>query len=328
MDQISLAGKKILITGGLGFIGSNLALQCLKLGAEVSIYDCLDPRSGGNLYNIAGFKDKVNIILNDIRNFEGLCASVLNQDIIFNCAAYTSHPNAMKEPLIDIDVNCKGTINLLEAIKRFNPETKLVHTGTSTQIGKMHGSEVDEFHSEFPMDMYSANKSASEKYVLIYGSAYKLRTTVVRLANNFGPRSCIKNPDFGFINYFIGLALQNKDIPIFGDGLQLRNFSYVEDSANALILAALSEKANGNVLFAVSDRQYSIKEVTIMLNEIIGGQVKFVPWPEERKSIEVGDAKISNNKIKEILNWKPLFSLEESLNLTKNYYVGCLNKYL
>ena len=148
------------------------------------------------------------------------------------------------------------------------------------------------------------------------------------MANNFGPRSCIKNPDFGFINYFIGLALQQKDIPIFGDGLQLRNFGYVEDSVNALILAALSEKANGNVLFAVSDRQYSIKEVTKMLNEIIGGKIKFVPWPEERKSIEVGDAKISNNKIKELLNWHPSFSLEESLKLTNDYYTRCLDKYL
>ena len=324
----SLAGKNVLITGGLGFIGSNLCLQCLKLGAKVTIYDCLDPRSGGNHYNIFGFQEKLTIIQNDIRNFEGLCAAVLNQDIIFNCAAYTSHPNAMKEPLIDIDVNCKGTINLLEAIRRFNPETKLVHIGTSTQIGKMRGVVVDEEHSEFPMDMYSANKSASEKYVLIYGSAYNLRTCVVRLANNFGPRSCIKNPDFGFINYFVGLAMQNKDIPIFGDGLQLRNFSYVEDSVNALILASLNEDANNKVLFAVSDDQYSIKDVTALLTEIIGGKVKFVPWPPERKSIEVGDAKISNEMIKKTLNWSPSFSLEQAFILTKEYYSNCLPKYL
>jgi UDP-glucose 4-epimerase len=324
----SLAGKNVLITGGLGFIGSNLCLQCLKLGANVTIYDCLDPRSGGNRYNISGFQEKLTIIQNDIRNFEGLCAAVLNQDIIFNCAAYTSHPNAMKEPLIDIDVNCKGTINLLEAIRRFNPDTKLVHIGTSTQIGKMRGVVVDEEHSEFPMDMYSANKSASEKYVLIYGSAYNLRTCVVRLANNFGPRSCIKNPDFGFINYFVGLAMQNKDIPIFGDGLQLRNFSYVEDSVNALILASLNEDANNKVLFAVSDDQYSIKDVTALLTEIIGGKVKFVPWPPERKSIEVGDAKISNKMIKKILNWSPSFKLEQAFILTKEYYSDCLTKYL
>jgi len=280
------------------------------------------------MYNIYEFRDKVTITLNDVRNFEGLCAAVLHKDIIFNCAAYTSHPNAMKEPLIDIDVNCKGTINLLEAIRRFNPETKLVHIGTSTQIGKMHGSVVDEFHSEFPMDMYSANKSASEKYVMIYGSAYKLRTTVVRLANNFGPRSCIKSADFGFINFFIGLALQNKSIPIFGDGLQLRNFSYVEDSVNALILAALKEETNGNVLFAVSDSQYSIKDVTIWLSEIIGGEVRFVPWPEERKSIEVGDAKISNEKIKKMLGWAPEYNLKDALKLTNDYYRKCLDKYL
>jgi UDP-glucose 4-epimerase len=320
--------KKILITGGLGFIGSNIALKCIDLGAEVTIYDCLDPRSGGNMHNIDSFKSKINIVLNDLRNFEGICEAVLNKDYIFNCAAFTSHPNAMKEPLIDIDVNCKGTINLLESIRRFNPETKLVHVGTSTQIGKMNKEIVDELHSEFPMDIYSANKSVSEKYVLIYGSAYNLRTTVVRLANNFGPRSCIKNSDFGFINYFIGMALQSKKIPIYGNGLQLRNFSYIDDSVNALLLAAINDNANGNSMFAVSDNQYTIKDITIMITEIIGGDIIFVPWPQERKSIEVGDAVISNNKIKKILDWSPLYNLEDSLLLTKIFYVDKLKYYL
>ena len=323
-----LFGKKILITGGLGFIGSNLASKCIELGADVTIYDSLDPKSGGNMYNIFSFKEKIKLILNDIRNFEGLSEAVLNKDIIFNCAAYTSHPNAMKEPLIDIDVNCKGTINLLEAMRRFNPKSKLVHIGTSTQIGKMNRKIVDENHSEFPMDIYSANKSVSEKYVLIYNSAYNLKTAVVRLANNFGPRSCIKNPDFGFINYFIGLALQNKKIPIYGNGLQLRNFSFIDDSVNALISSALCDKSNGNTLFAVSNNQYTIKDVSILLSEIIGGEVIFVPWPNERKSIEVGDAIISNKKIKKIVNWESYTTLKDGLELTKNYYNSNLEFYL
>ena len=216
----NLAGKKVLITGGLGFIGSNLAHHLITLGAQVTIYDYLDPKSGGNLYNLEGIRDKVNVIFNDIRNFEGVVAAVQNQDLIFSCAAYTSHPNSMKEPLIDIDVNCKGVINILEAVRRFNPAAKIVHVGTSTQIGRMRYEPVDELHPEFPLDIYSANKVASEKYVLIYGWAYKLQTTVVRLVNTFGPRSNIQSPDFGFMNYFIGLGLQGKDIPVFGKGEQ------------------------------------------------------------------------------------------------------------
>lgn len=328
MDLSTIKGKNVLITGGLGFIGSNLAIKCVELGAKVTIYDCLDPKSGGNLHNIRTVKGDLNIILNDLRNFEGVSAAVLNQEIVFNCAAYTSHPGAMKEPLQDIDVNCKGVVNLLESAKRFNSGVKLVHIGTSTQIGRMQHHVVDELHPEFPMDIYSANKSASEKYVLIYGSAYGMRTTVVRLANNFGPRSNIKSPDFGFINYFVGLALQNKDITIFGKGAQLRNFSYVEDSVNALILAALTESANGNVFFSVADEQYSVAEVAAKLVEIIGGRIRYVEWPKDREAIEVGDAVISNKKIKQVLGWSSSFDLETGLRKTREYFEVCKEKYL
>lgn len=328
MNLSTIKGQHVLITGGLGFIGSNLSLKCLQLGAKVTIYDCLDPKSGGNMHNIKLIKDDVNIVLNDIRNFEGMCAAVLNKDIVFNCAAYTSHPGAMREPLVDIEVNCKGVINLLEAARRFNPTIKVVHIGTSTQIGRMQGDSVNELHPEFPMDIYSANKSVSEKYVLIYCSAYNMRTTVVRLANNFGPRSNIKSPDFGFINYFIGLALQNKEITIFGEGGQLRNFSYVEDSVNALILASQNEKSNGLVFFAVADRQYSVSEVASKLVEIIGGRLKYIDWPKEREAIEVGDAIISNEKIKRILKWNPEFDLIQGLSKAKEYFCGCKDNYL
>jgi UDP-glucose 4-epimerase len=328
MDLSSIKGKRVLITGGLGFIGSNLAIKCVELGAKVTVYDCLDPKSGGNLHNISAIKDDVNITLNDLRNFEGVSAAVLNQEVVFNCAAYTSHPGAMKEPLQDIDVNCKGVINLLESARRFNPEIKLVHIGTSTQIGRMQHEVVDELHPEFPLDIYSANKSASEKYVLIYSSAYGMRTTVVRLANNFGPRSNIKSPDFGFINYFVGLALQNKDITIFGEGSQLRNFSYVEDSVDALILAAESETAKGNVFFSVANEQYSVAEVAGKLVEIIGGRIRYVAWPKDREAIEVGDAVISNKKIKQVLGWEPKFDLETGLRKTKGYFEQCKEKYL
>lgn len=324
-----LKGQRTLITGGLGFIGSNLTHKCLELGADVSVYDCLDPRSGGNMFNVHSIKDSVRIHLNDIRSFEGISEAILNKDIVFNCAAYTSHPNSMKEPFIDIDVNCKGVINLLEAARRFNPGVKIVHVGTSTQIGKMQFNPADERHPEFPIDIYSANKSASEKYVLIYGNAHKLRTTVVRLANVFGPRSNIKSNEFGFVNYFIGLAFQNKDLTVFGKGSQMRNISFVDDCVSALILSSQEERSNGEVFFAVANNQCSVAEIAQEIVDVIGkGRVRYVDWPKDREAIEVGDAVISNRKAKEVLNWMPAFDIRTGLRRTKEYFEKHLTQYL
>lgn len=324
----NLKKKKVLITGGLGFIGSNLAHRCLELGAAVIIYDCLDSRSGGNMFNVQDIKKEVNILLKDIRNFDDVSRYIKGQDILFNCAAYTSHPNSMKEPLIDIDVNCKGVINILEASRRLNPGIKIVQVGASTQVGRMVQSPIDELHPEFPMDIYSANKCVSEKYMLIYSHVYKMHTVVIRLANIFGPRSNVKSPDFGFINYFIGLALQGKDLTVYGDGRQLRNVSYVEDCVEALILASKSPDTDEEVFFAVSDRQYTIAEIAQAITEHIGGKVRFMEWPNERKAIEFGDAVISNQKIKDKLHWVPRYDLVTGLTKTREYFRSCLDKYL
>lgn len=321
-------GKRVLITGGLGFIGSNIAQVCLDLGAEVTIYDCLDPQTGGNMENTNGFKNDLRIEINDLQNFEAVSSVIVDQDIIFNCAAYTSHPNSMKEPLINIDVNCKGTINLLEAARRFNKRVKIVHVGTSTQIGRMHSDPIDELHPEFPTDIYSANKAASENYMLIYGHAYGMRTTVVRLANVFGPRSNISSSDFGFMNFFIGLALQKKPITVFGDGAQLRMVSYVKDCVAALLMAADSDRTDREVFFAVGDKQYSVAEIAIAITEHIGGDLEFVEWPKERKIIEFGDAIISNTKIRDKLGWKPRVGLEQGLVKTSEYFRPRLGHYL
>lgn len=323
-----MKGKKVLITGGLGFIGSNLAHRCLELGAEVTVYDCLDPLSGGNMYNLHGIENSLRLVVNDIRSMEGISSCIRGQELLFNCAAYTSHPNSMREPLIDIDVNCKGTINILESARRFNPEIKMVHIGTSTQTGKMCYSPVDENHPEFPMDIYSANKTASEKYVLIYSRAYKMRTTVVRLANAFGPRSNIRTPDLGFMNYFIGLALQGKAMTVYGEGAQLRNVTFVQDCVDALLAASTSPASDGEVFFAVSDRQFSVAEIARGIAEHVGGEVRFVGWPKERQVIDVGDAVISNEKIRKALGWEPKRTMAEGLVKTKEYFVPVLEKYL
>lgn len=320
--------QKIIILGGLGFIGSNLARKCLNAGANVTIYDNLDPHSGGNIYNVNDIKSSIKIVNYDILNFDLLSQEINNTDIIFNCAASTSHPFSMKEPLIDLDVNSRGVIIILEAIRRFNKDAKFVHIGTSTQLGRLRYKPADENHPEFPTDIYSSNKMVSEKYVLIYANAFDLNATVIRLPNVFGPRASIHSPEFTFNNYFIGLAFQNKSITVYRPGNQLRNILYVDDAVNALILAALDEKVNKDVFFAVGDHHYSVAEIAEKTTQIIGGSVQYIDWPKERKAIDVGDAVISNKKFKDLLNWNPMFSFEEGLIETKEFYSSCLEKYL
>jgi UDP-glucose 4-epimerase len=325
---MNMNGKRVLITGGLGFIGSNLAHACLALGATVTVYDCLDPASGGNWANVAGIRDDLNIHLDDIRNAEGLTAVVPGHDIVFHCAAYTSHPNTLKEPLVDVDVNCKGTLNLLEALRRFNPDAKLVHVGTTTQIGPALRNPIDETHPEFPTDIYSANKVVAEKYVLVYARAYGLRAAVVRLSNTYGPRSCIRNPDLGFMNYFVGLALQGKELRVFGDGGQIRTVVYVADAVEALLRAAVSPRADGNVYFAAGGERHSVADIARAITQSMGGSLRFVEWPPQRNVLEIGDAVISSARAREELGWTPRHNLEGGLGATRAYFAPRLDAYL
>lgn len=329
LDVPALRGQKVLITGGLGFIGSNLAHRCVALGARVMIYDNLDPHSGGNLYNVADIRDLVELHYHDLLNLDLLVDHICDQDIIFNCAASTSHPFSMREPWLDLDVNSRGVVNLLESVRRFNPTAKVVHVGTSTQLGSLHYKPADEAHPEFPTDIYSANKCASEKYVLIYARAYGIRATVIRLSNVFGPRASIHSPEFTFNNYFIGLALQDKDITVYGEGQQLRNVLYVDDAVEALIAAATSEKTNGETFFAVGNDHWSVAQIAEATVAHIGsGRVTFVPWPQNRKSTEIGDAVLSNAKLKRFVNWSPHDDLKSGLIKTGKYYRTCLPQYL
>jgi UDP-glucose 4-epimerase len=324
-----LKDQRILITGGLGFIGSNLAHKCVELGADVTIYDCLDPHSGGNLYNIHDIKDSVQLCHQDIQDFSRISQHVQNKDVIINCAASTSHAFSMREPWIDSDVNSRGVINLLEAVRRFNKDARFIHLGTSTQLGPLQQKIADETHPEFPTDIYSANKCVSEKYVLIYAKAHQINASVVRLANVFGPRACIHSSEFTFNNFFIGLALQGKDITVFGDGKQMRNVVYVDDAVAAIILISQADNVAGQTFFAVGDEHFSVAQIAeTTVKQIDSGRVKFVEWPKNRKSTEIGDAIISNKKIKEFLNWTPQHNLKTGLLKTKKYYENCLNEYL
>jgi UDP-glucose 4-epimerase len=329
IDLPHLDGKKVLITGGLGFIGSNLARRCLALGAKVTIYDSLDPQSGGNLFNVADIANDIELRFHDIANFDRISECILGKDVLFNCAASTSHPFSMKEPWVNLDVNGRGVINLLEGVRRFNPAVKFVHVGTTTQLGKLQYQPADENHPEFPMDVYSANKSVSEKYTLIYGSAYSLPVTVIRLPNVYGPRAAIHSSEFTFNNFFIGLALQGRDITVFGEGTQMRNVLYVDDAVDALIAASQSESTNHQALFAVGDKHYSVAEIAEATAKAMGScSVRYIPWPQSRKAIDVGDAVISNQRFKSLVEWRPRIDLADGLAYTRDYFVPNLDKYI
>jgi UDP-glucose 4-epimerase len=323
-----MKGKNVLIFGGLGFIGSNLAHRCLELGANVVIYDSLDPHSGGNLFNVEDIKRDVQMHFHDILDFDPLVHHITNQDIIINCAASTSHPFSMREPRTDLDVNSRGVVNILDAIKRFNKDVKFIHLGTSTQLGRLIYQPADENHPEFPTDIYSANKSVSEKYVLIYSRAYGIRATVLRLSNVFGPRATISSPEFTFNNYFIGLALQNKNITVYGDGKQKRNTIYVEDAVEAIVKACMNDHGIGKTFFAVGDEHHSVAQIAEETVKYIGsGKVIHIPWPMERKAIDIGDAVISNMRFKEIFHFAPKYNLQSGLKKTAQYYKKCIERY-
>ena len=321
--------KKVLILGGLGFIGSNIAISQLKLNNEVRIYDNLDPNSGGKLCNLDGYKESCSIYFHNILDFDRLVEHISWADIVINCAASTSHSYSMREPFFDLDVNIKGVLNILEAIKRFNPTCKLIHLGTTTQLGPLSYEPADELHPEFPTDIYSANKSVSEKYVLIYAKAHDLNCTVLRLSNVYGPRASIHTPELTFNNYFIGLALRNKAITIYGDGLQLRNLIHVNDVCSAINLVCVDEISVGQTYFIVSDHHMSVKQIaSIIIKEAKSGDIQLVDWPKGRRATEVGDAIISNNKARQQLQWIEKVNFKDGINDALTFYRSRLKDYL
>jgi UDP-glucose 4-epimerase len=322
-------GRKVLITGGLGFIGSNLAIRLVHLGADVTIVDSMIPEYGGNLFNIAPIRDKVRVNFSDVRDAHSMEYLLQEQDYLFNLAGQVSHIDSMTDPLTDLDINTRAQVFILEACRRVNPTVRVVFAGTRQIYGKPHYLPVDEQHPIYPTDVNGINNMAGEWYHILYHNVYGMNTVSLRLTNTFGPRQLLKHNRQGFIGVFVRQIIQGELIRLFGDGLQLRDMNYVDDVVDALLLAGATDECYGNIFNLGGTEVISLLDLVKLLIDLNGGgQYEIVPFPPEKKRIDIGDYYGDHRKFSERTGWLPKTSLKDGFANMLSYYKAHLPKYL
>ena len=322
------SGRKIFITGGLGFIGSNLARRLVDLGAQVTLVDSLIPEYGGNLFNIAGIEDKVRVNISDVRDEHSMRYLVQGQDYLFNLAGQTSHLDSMQDPITDLEINAKAQLFILEACRKYNPDIKIIFASTRQIYGKPEYLPVDEKHPLRPVDINGVNKLAGEWYHLLYNNVYGIRACVLRLTNTIGPRMRVKDARQTFLGIWIRLLLEGKPFEVW-DGHQLRDFTYVDDAVDAFLMAAYYDDANGRIFNLGGDCVISLKDLAeLLIKANGGGQYIVKEFPPDRKRIDIGDYYTDYNLIRSTLGWEPKVPLREALRNTLDYYKKHLDKYI
>lgn len=320
--------KPILITGGLGFIGSNLVHRLVEAGAAVTLVDSLIPEYGGNLHNIAGIEDRVRVNISDVRDEHAMKYLVQGQEVIFNLAGQTSHMDSMQDPQTDLEINAKAQLSILEACRKYNPTVKIVFASTRQIYGKPDYLPVDESHPLHPVDVNGINKMAGEWYHILYHNVYGLRTCALRLTNTYGPRMRIKDARQTFLGIWIRLLLEGKPFEVWG-GEQLRDFSYVDDTVDALLLAGQDNAADGKVFNVGGEPVVSLLETAQLLIEANGsGEFITRTFPAERKRIDIGDYYADDRLLRRTLGWQPQTPLPDGLRLTLDFYRKHLARYI
>jgi len=329
MNLESFRGKTILITGGLGFIGSNLALKLADSGAYVTTVDSLIPEYGGNLFNVRGHENRIKINIADIRDEFSMAYLIKGQDYLFNLAGQTSHIDSMQNPYADLEINCRAQLFILEACRKHNPAIKIVYASTRQIYGKPDFLPVHEGHILHPTDVNGINKMAGEWYHILYNNVHGIKSCALRLTNTYGPRMRIKDARQTFLGIWIKCLIENSPLKIWGDGLQIRDFNYVDDVANAMLMTALSDDSNGQIYNLGSPERINLKDLAAMMIRIHGqGSCEIIPFPEDRKVIDIGDYYGDYEKIREAISWQPITTLEEGLTKTLQYYYHNIACYL
>ena len=314
------AGARVLVTGGLGFIGSNLAIALVGQGAEVTVVDALVPEHGGNEFNLAPVRDRVDLRIEDLRDPEVARAAAPGRDFVFHLAGQVSHGDSMRDPQQDLAVNCAATINLVEACRELCPEARVVYTSTRQVYGIARELPVTEDHPTVPIDVNGINKLAAEYYHLLYHRTYGLRSVVLRLTNSYGPRQQIRNDRQSFIGIMIRQALRGEKIQVFGSGEQLRDFNYVDDVVDALLRAGRSDACQGGVFNLGAPRHYSLLAFVEALHAACPLRWERVPFPDDRKIIDIGDYYGDYGAFRAATGWEPRVDLEEGLARTLASY--------
>ena len=326
---MEITNKKILITGGLGFIGSNLARRLVELENEVTVVDSLIPEYGGNLRNLFDLEERISINLSDIRDQYSICEIVKGHDYLFNLAGQTSHLDSMENPFTDLDINAKAQLSILEACRKNNPETRIIFASTRQVYGKPQYLPVDEKHPLYPVDVNGINKIAGEQYNILYSEVYGIRSSVLRLTNTYGPRMRIKDARQTFLGIWIRNLLQGKPIQVFGDGTQRRDYNFIDDVIDALLLAALSDDADGKAYNLGSPNPLTLEETAkLMCKQVEGANYELIPFPEDRKAIDVGDFICDFTTFSDSFGWAPKVSFVEGITKSIEFFKREISYYV
>ena len=326
---MEITNKKILITGGLGFIGSNLARRLVECGNSVTVVDSLIPEYGGNLRNLDNLRDKVVVNLSDVRDPFSINELIKGQDYLFNLAGQTSHLDSMNDPFTDLDINAKAQLSILEACRKNNRDIRIVFASTRQVYGKPQYLPVDEKHPLNPVDVNGINKIAGEQYHLLYNQVHEIRSSVLRLTNTYGPRMRIKDARQTFLGIWIRNLIEKKPIQVFGDGKQRRDYNYVEDVVDAIILAAISESTAGKVFNLGAPDPLSLEETArVMCNQIEDAHYEMIAFPEDRKAIDVGDFICDYSAFSKSFNWNQKVSFNMGIAKSINFFRKQLKYYI